>query len=467
MLTHLTKFRNFKNLLFGLNRTIAIVAFLSLLLGLLNLSYIPLRDIYLRYFPSLVAQYDPVKGIEPHPQTQLYLATVDRLQEQIGTTGLTSPDAEKILQDLRQQSLELIEEDPFLVSGKLGSFAKIKRKIVDRTHASSAKQALIAFWSLDYLGDRNLNSELTFFDRQIRPTLYANYYRETDDNGQYIDNYWQIDLGFILFFGVDFIVRTFVLSRRIQKISWLDAMLRRWYDLFLLIPVWRWLRVIPVTIRLHRAQLIDLEYIIAQVTHEPAAYLSDRVSEFVAIRLLSQAQTSIEQGEVARALFQPQNQIRLNDVNEIEEITDRLLKLTIYQVLPQVQPELQSVLNYSLNSAFKESAFYDLLRQIPGVENLPQDGIESLSNYLSQTVCDVLADSYADEEGKQRFDRLASEFQKKLKQEIQEKETIEELQQLLTDLLEEVKLNYVRKSEKIDPEATLSEVDRLHQKVER
>ncbi|MGB3559208.1 MAG: hypothetical protein WBA24_11765, partial [Geitlerinemataceae cyanobacterium] len=127
----------------------------------------------------------------------------------------------------------------------------------------------------------------------------------------------------------------------------------------------------------------------------------------------------------------------------------------------------QSVLNYSLNSAFKESAFYDLLRQIPGVSNLPQEGIESLSNYLSQTVCDVLADSYADEEGKQRFDRLASESQKKLKQEIQEKETIEELQQLLTDLLEEVKLNYVRKSEKIDPEATLSEVDRLHQKVER
>ena len=61
----------------------------------------------------------------------------------------------------------------------------------------------------------------------------------------------------------------------------------------MLIPFWRWLRVIPVTVRLHKSGLFNLERILAQITHEPAAYISHRASTFLIVRLLNQSQDTI------------------------------------------------------------------------------------------------------------------------------------------------------------------------------
>ncbi|NEP41589.1 MAG: hypothetical protein F6K35_21090 [Okeania sp. SIO2H7] len=40
--------------------------------------------------------------------------------------------------------------------------------------------------------------------------------------------------------------------------------------------------------------------------------------------------------------------------NEIEVITDRLMQLTIYKVLPKVQPQMEAVLHHSLESEESE-----------------------------------------------------------------------------------------------------------------
>lgn len=61
------------------SKLIAIAAVINFALVLFNLSYIPLRDFYLRQLPGLVTVVDPLKGIEPHPFTQRYLRTVDDL----------------------------------------------------------------------------------------------------------------------------------------------------------------------------------------------------------------------------------------------------------------------------------------------------------------------------------------------------------------------------------------------------
>ncbi|MDY6941074.1 MAG: hypothetical protein SWY16_25875 [Cyanobacteriota bacterium] len=299
--------------------------------------------------------------------------------------------------------------------------------------------------------------------------LFLTVARETDfpwGGERLVENYYILDGVLIGFFGLDFLARSFALMRQTPGINWFEAMLRRWYDIFLLLPFWRWLRLMPAMVRLHRAQVVNLEQFLAHITHEPAAYLADRVSEFVAVRMLNQAQSSIEAGELARAILEPQDYIRVNDVREMDEITDRLLRLTIYKVLPRVQPELRAILNYSLTQAFEQSAFYELLQQVLGVKGLPEEAMEPLSMYLAESVCDVLATSYADLEGKQRFDQLSQEFQKILKQELQNKETLAAMQQLLSDFLEEMKLNYVQKSARQDPTSTLQEVDRIHEKVE-
>ena len=69
-------------------------------------------------------------------------------------------------------------------------------------------------------------------------------------------------------FGAEFLARTFYLTRRYRdrNLKWPDAMLWRWYDVLLLIPVWQWLRIIPVAIRLDQANLIKLDRIRDQAT---------------------------------------------------------------------------------------------------------------------------------------------------------------------------------------------------------
>ena len=58
--------------------SIALINLINLILVLFNLSYLPLRDIYFNHMPLLVEVYDPVKAVEPHPDTVAYLQTSDR-----------------------------------------------------------------------------------------------------------------------------------------------------------------------------------------------------------------------------------------------------------------------------------------------------------------------------------------------------------------------------------------------------
>ncbi|MDY6784222.1 MAG: hypothetical protein SW833_17020 [Cyanobacteriota bacterium] len=443
------------------HKFVAIIAVLNLLLVLFNLFYLPLRDVYVRNIPAIARLYDPVKSISPHPDTQRYLNTVDALKEQVAATGLQDTNTQLLLQDLRQQSVDLVDENPFAAANKFATFAKLKRRMEYQLDTLSAKQAFTAFWSPDYLMEMGWDNALEFFDRKIQPLLKVNYYRPIDENGQVVDRFWRIDIYFILFFTLEFLGRTFLSSRRYESLSWGDAILRRWYDGLMLLPTWRWLRLLPVTVRLHKSGLVDLNRILAQITHEPAAYLADRTSTFLLVRLINQTQEAVETGEMAKALLQPQEYIQVSNIDKVDVISDRILQLAIYKVLPQVQPNVEALLRHSLRGAFKQSDFYQAFQQIPGMSALPADAIEQLSDYLAQATYEVLATSYSDLQGRELFDRLTQNFKQALKRELQDEKTQRELQVLLSQLLEELKLNYIQQSPQSDPEATLAEAEQL------
>lgn len=451
----------------GWNQLVAVIALVNLLLGLFNLSYVPLRDVYLQHFPAAVVVYDPVKGIEPHPNTQAYLQQVNRLEAEVPTLGLRSPQIGALLADLRQQSDDLIDENPFAIGNKFGTFAKFKRRIQDQVQAESATRSLQKFWDANYLETVGWAEAIAFFDNKLRPLLETTYFRTVGETGQYSDRFWQLDLYFLGFFAVELLGRTFFFSRRQPGISWADALLRRWYDWFLLIPVWRWLRIIPVAVRLHQSNLVNMERILAQVTYEPAAYLADRVSGFLMVRLVNQTKDAVEQGEAARLLFQSGQYIRVSNVNKVDAITNRLLELTIYRVLPEVQPELKALLQHSLEEAFKQFEFYEQLQALPGFAALPTEATEQLAGYLARTTGDVLASTYADAEGRELLDRLTQDIKRTLARELQDAATQSELQTLIADLLEELKINYVQSSAQYNAEDTLAEVDHLNQVAEQ
>ena len=123
------------------------------------------------------------------------------------------------------------------------------------------------------------------------------------------------------------------------------------------------------------------------------------------------------------------------------------------------------MLRYSLQGALKQSDLYQAVRGIPGLANIPQETIEQLADYLAQTTYDVLINSYTDAEGKIIFNRLSKNFSQTLKQEIQNKATKDEIQVLLSDLLEEWKLNYIKNSRQRDPEQTLAEAEEIKTEI--
>jgi len=443
-------------------KLIALVAIANLLLALFNLTYIPLRDYYLYQFPTFVQKYDHIKGIEPHPFTERYLRTVEDLEASYIQPEVSGEEIEELLGSLRQQSLEMLDNNPFLVAAKFKTFARLQRVIRQHMNEEYAETAFSKFWTLNHLNTAGWQKEISFFEIYIRPLIASNYFRNVDDFGQYIDEFWRIDAFFIAFFGIEYLTRSFIISLRQSETNIFDAMLRRWYDIFLLLPFWRWLRILPVGVKIHTSKLINLERVISQITHEPSAYLADRVSQFLLVRLVNQAKDSVAEGDFARSLLYPKPYLTVNNVNEVEAIIDRLLQLTIYRVLPKVQPDLEALLHHSLLRSFQDSDFYTTLHKIPGIGNLSGEVIETLSAQLAEASVTVLASSYSDREGRELFDKLSSDFSRSLRLELQDASTRKELESLLSDLLEEFKINYITRSRETDPIETMEEVEHIN-----
>ncbi len=53
-------------------------------------------------------------------------------------------------------------------------------------------------------GGQPLPHRLAFFDSELRPLLVPNFYREYDRTGALEDNFWKLDLPFLLLFVGEF-----------------------------------------------------------------------------------------------------------------------------------------------------------------------------------------------------------------------------------------------------------------------
>lgn len=447
-----------------IERLIAIVAVLNLCLVLFDISYVHWRYFYFQEIPILTRVYDPLKGIEPHRETENYLNKVDQLELQVMQTGLQSPKVETLLEELHKLSNELIEDNPFAIANKTGTLEKIKNQIRDRVGINSSHQAFATFWSQPYLSEVGWQKEIDFFNVHARPLIQTNYYRAIGINGKYIDKFWQIDLPFIILFGIDFLARTFYIGRRNLKLSWLEAMLRRWYDIFLLLPFWRWLRIIPVTIRLYQASLVNFEPIRRQIKYDFVANFAEEMTEVVGIRLIDQAQESIQRGDVARWLLKPETRkpyININNTNEVQAIASRLLHISVYNVFPKIQADIEVMLQHSIKTILNQSPVYRQLQNLPGLNNFPSQLTEKLATDISQSAYSTFTTTLEDPVVVEMTNRLIQNFSKALEIELQKKDNLQEIETLLLDLLEEIKINYVKGIEEGGVEKILEEATQL------
>ncbi|HIK28612.1 MAG TPA: hypothetical protein IGR89_11180 [Oscillatoriaceae cyanobacterium M7585_C2015_266] len=447
----------------------AIVALANLGLVLFDLSYVPAREFYLRNFWNLqnwyeplkkvdfYQLYDPIKGIEPHRDTQKYLKTIEKLKVEVEQNGLLSAQAQELLKRLRNLSVEMIDENPFQIANKSGSLEKIKnrmRRHIFNNEEASAKESFRVFWSEKHLRQAGWEEEIRFFERDIQPLIASNYYRGIGEDGEFINRFWEIDRWFIGVFWGEFLMRTWLLSRR-YCIRWIpDACMWRWYDIFLLLPFWQFLRVISVLIRLHKAKFPDLEPMRNKISQWLVISLAEELTEVVVIKAIEQLQEGIKKGEIVRSILKRTNKgyIDINGINELQAIASRMLQITFCKVLPAIQADLEALLRHNIATVISKLPAYQGLQRLPGGQNLPNQLSEQLAIAMSKLVTEVPKNAYnatvnmpPDPVSERLSERLVEHFSAAFREEIQQQHTIQELESLISDMLEEFKLNYVKR----------------------
>ena len=430
-------------------RVMAAIALINLTLVLFDLSYIPYRDLYLRTLPNFTEWYGKTfKGIEPERTTVAYLARVDELKSQ------DIDDSEALLAQLREQSAAIVDENPFEVAGKSGTLGRIKNLMRDRIQEDSSKAAFNQFWSEDYL-QTDTAEKLAFFDDEIRPLMQTNYFRGINERGNPIDLFWRIDIWFMALFAAEFLARTYVLNLRHKNSSWPDAMLWRIYDVPMFIGFWRWLRIIPVTLRLHQAGWVDLEPVRNRVSRAVVSQFAVELTEIVLLRALDQVQRLIQEDEITRWVLaaSDRNQyVDINGVDEVQTLAKRLSDVMAYKVLPRIKPDLDALIEHSVVNALHQAPAYQGLKFMPGFDSISAQISHQVVAELSKTMTQTLQASLADPKTAALTSQLINRLGEAVRDEVQNAETTAEIRQLISDLIEEVKINYVDRIAQEDTE---------------
>jgi hypothetical protein len=404
---------------------------------LFDFSYVPWRNLYFRYLPGLTQVYDPLKGIKPHRETTKYLATVDRFKQQ-------NLQSTAILKELANQSVQAVETNPFQAAGKSGTLEKIKNQLREHMGKESSKEAFRAFWSEANFTDAKKTAEIAFFDQQIRPLFDINYFREIGEDGEPIDHFWLIDLGFGAVFLLDLLLRLRRMRQANPRLTWRAAVIDRAYDLLLILPLVRPLRIIPLAIRWHQARLINLSQIQDQVNARFVNEFADELTQVVISQVLNQAQGAIKSGTatklVTTKLLRPY--VDLNDVNEVEAIAQIILEVAIYRVLPKIQPDLEEIVATLVQKASIDSPALQNLKFIPGFTEAPHQLIDQVVRQVSEALYLGLTKSLNDPQNGKLAKRLAENFMEALGAELQKGHTVSKLESLVADMLAEMKASY-------------------------
>jgi hypothetical protein len=469
------------------DRFVALWAALNLLWVAFDITYIPLRTFWLQrnlyplpsvplvlpltFIPDITPWVDPIKGIEPHRETQAYLGQFDRMDAALrqAPPGPPSPAQEKLLAEQVRLTVEMIDSNPMLASGTSGTLEKIKNRLRQRADKDSAKQAAAVLLSPSWLSFHPWEKERLFWRQQVLPLVATTYWRSIDENGRPTDHFWRYDL--ILFqsvFALDILLRAHRLRRRLPGLSWNRALLRRWIDLPLLLPFWRLLRVVPVLERLHTSGLITIEPIRAVISRGVVALLAVELFEVLALQLIDGLQQLIRSRRWPmriRALRSHQTVVS-NDERELVELVRIWGPLLLVRVAPRLAPELQGVLGHALQQSLQNAIVPPGLRQLQPLLQVEK----GLSRQLAGGMVDSLLDltrstgerlSRRDDQQLELLQRFIDRFWEELADALESGPALERSQQLLCTFLEEFKGTYLSQISRAGIEGLIEELDQL------
>ena len=457
------------------DRAVALWAGVNLVWVVFDITYLPLRTFWLQRnltplpqvplvvpltaLPDITPFYDPVKGIEPHRETQAWLASFQRLDQ-----ALRRAEPASVLEPLRQRQLQLtvqmIHENPFAASGNSGTLEKLKNRLRQRAGLDSAKQSAARLLSPSWQQQHGWSGERRFWQQQILPLVATSYWRSIDENGRPSDHFWRFDL--LLFqsvFALDIALRVVRLRRRFPALSWRDALLRRWLDLPLLLPFWRWLRLVPVVERLSSAGLLNVEPLRAAVSRGVVALLALELFEVLALQLVDGAQSLIRSPQWPRWIrgLRSHQSVAAGQQQQLVALIRLWGPLLLGQVAPRLSPQLQALLGHALQQS---------LREIPGSVVVPAALTRQLAVGMVESLVDLSRGtaarlSQSDARQVELLQGIVDRFWEELASALERDSTLESSQQLLCTLLQQLKCTYLAQINRAGIDALMDELDDL------
>jgi len=474
------------------DRSVALWATLNLVLVGFDLTYVPLRTFWLQRnlypipsvplvvpltaLPDITPWVDPIKGIEPHRETDAYLrqfAELDRAMEPSAAAGQPAspptPLQRALLQRQLEATMQMIDTNPFQSSGASGTLEKIKGRLRQRANNDSAKQSATRLLGAEWLASHPWSQERAFWKTQVLPLVATNYWRSLDENGRPTDHFWRYDL--LLFqsvFAFDILLRAIRLRRRLPGLSWRDAFLRRWIDLPLLLPFWRWLRIAPVLERLQTSGLITIEPLRAVVSRGVVALLAVELFEVLALQLLDGLQQLIRSPRwPARIRSLRSHQTVINhEQRELVELIRIWAPLLLVQVAPRLAPELEGVLGHALQQSLRTTIVPPPLRQLPPLVDVEKGFSRQLAGGVVDSLLDLTRSTGArlgqrDDEQLVLLQRFVDRFWEELALALETGPALERSQELMAALVEEVKRTYLGQIRKAGVGGLIEELDQI------
>jgi len=475
----------------GWDRFVALWASLNLLLVVFDITYVPLRNFWLQrhlylfpglplavpltVLPDITPFYDPVKGIEPHRDTEQFRQSWRELDLELQRHPPTAPASVRLLQRQVDLTQRMIEENPFLAANKTGTLEKIKNRLRLRAESDSARDAAARLLDPARLQRLGWDQERRYWQQELLPLVATNYWRSIDESGRPTERFWRLDLvAFQSVFLIDVLLRVLSLRRRLPGLSWRDALLRRWTDLPLLLPFWRLLRIIPVAARLRSSGLVDVEPVRAVISRGVVALLAVELIEVLALQLLDGAQNVVRspgwrQRLINLAKAQP---VDINDEREIEELLRLWGPLLLGRVLPRLEPELQQLATHALRRGLEATAFPQPLQRLQPLLLLERELTRQLAAGLVDGVLDISRTAAAqvahrDRAASDLIASLLTGFWRELAEAVEDGGSLERSQQLLSDLLEELKLSYLGRLNPAGVDELFEELDQISQRGSR
>ena len=123
------------------------------------------------------------------------------------------------------------------------------------------------------------------------------------------------------------------------------------------------------------------------------------------------------------------------------------------------------MLQHNIDSALNQSPIYRNLHNLPGMGEVQSQLSKQLAKEITTNLHKALVSAVEDPVAAQLSSQLMQRFGETLGDEMRQKQVLTEIQSLLFDFLEEVKINYVQRLSQEDMEQLLEKTRQLKNQV--